>query len=277
VSAAGGTSRSSPFPLVAVDIGNTRLKLGLFEEGSVLQESGERSSGGINSLPSPARMLHVLPAELDQIADWCQPYRVDQLSWWIGSVQRSFTTRLLEWLRKDASPAITLLGSRDLDLQTSLPRPDMAGVDRLLAAVAANRLRPQARDAVVVDLGTAITVDFVSADGVFQGGAILPGVAMAARALHEFTDLLPLVPISELETPPPAIGNDTTSAMRSGLFWGAVGAVRELIAEYSRDRQPPRIVLTGGAAANVAELLAADAQYIPHLVLAGIALTAART
>ena len=60
---------------------------------------------------------------------------------------------------------------------------------------------------MIVDVGSAITVDLVSADGAFLGGAILPGIAMSARALHEFTDLLPLVDMSELTAPPPALGN----------------------------------------------------------------------
>ena len=63
----------------------------------------------------------------------------------------------------------------------------------LLAAVAANRIRTADRPAVIVDLGTAITVDLVSSDGAFQGGAILPGIEMSARALHDYTDLLPRI------------------------------------------------------------------------------------
>ena len=82
---------------------------------------------------------------------------------------------------------------------------------------------------MIVDVGTAITVDLVSADGAFLGGSILPGIQMAARALHHFTDLLPLVNVSDLSTPPPPLGTSTESAMQAGLFWGAVGAIRQLI------------------------------------------------
>lgn len=251
--------------MVAVDIGNTRLKLGLFQP---------QAGGGPHALPQPERTLDATVDDLDAVAQWCRPWRVEELSWWVGSVQRAFTTRLLAWLRQGRETQVTLLSCRDLDLQTALPRPDMAGIDRLLAAVAANYLRPVNRDAVIVDLGTAVTVDYVRRDGVFAGGAILPGVAMSARALHEFTDLLPLVPMAELQEPPPALGNDTISAMRSGLFWGAVGAARELIAQMSAADEPPRVILTGGAAQSVADLLAPGALYEPHLVLAGIALTA---
>jgi type III pantothenate kinase len=181
---------------------------------------------------------------------------------------------------------VTLLSSADLPLVVRLERPDMVGIDRLVDAVAVNRLREPDRPAVIVDVGTAITVDLVSADGAFLGGSILPGLAMSARALNEFTDLLPLIDVAELADPPPALGTSTESAMQSGLFWGAVGAIRELIDQLvvvpllrqkqcNEEKYPnarPQVFLTGGAGATVAELLGPDAQYVPHLTLAGIVL-----
>jgi type III pantothenate kinase len=152
----------------------------------------------------------------------------------------------------------------------------MVGIDRLLSAVAANRLRPPDHEMVVVDLGTAVTVDLLSAGGAFQGGAICPGIGTSARALHEFTDLLPQLDMTELHTPPPACGRDTQGAMRSGLFWGAVGGVRELVARLSTPGKPHTVVMTGGAAPNVAALVAPDALFVPHLTLSGIALAAAQ-
>ena len=127
----------------------------------------------------------------------------------------------------------------------------------------------------MVDVGSAITVNLVSAEGAFLGGAILPGIGMSARALHAFTDLLPLVDASELAAPPPPLGTATVPAMRSGLFWGAVGAIRELIPRLSgQAANQVEVFLTGGAAPAVAELLSDAARYVPHLTLAGIALAA---
>jgi type III pantothenate kinase len=141
--------------------------------------------------------------------------------------------------------------------------------------VAVNQLRDPNRAAIAVDLGTAITVDLISAEGDFQGGAILPGISMSARALHEFTDLLPLIDMASLAEAPPAVGRSTIDAMQSGLFWGAIGGIRELIDRMTPSHsQPPQIFLTGGAAPSVAGLLAAEAHYVPHLVLSGIALAA---
>ena len=251
-------------PVVAVDVGNARVKLGLFPV-----EAGER-------FPEPAATLALdgRRPELDRIGAWLKECSEAQAGWWIASVNRPAATRLLDWIRerRPADPT-TLLSAGDLPLVVELARPDMVGVDRLLDAVAANHLRQRDRPAVVVDVGTAITVDLVSAEGAFRGGAILPGIAMSARAMHEFTDLLPLIEMAELSEPPAALGTVTVEAIRSGLFWGAVGAIGRLIEQLAGDDEP-QVFLTGGAGPAVAELLGRSARPVPHLTLAGIALTA---
>ncbi|HET6881420.1 MAG TPA: type III pantothenate kinase [Pirellulales bacterium] len=256
--------------LAAVDIGNSRIKVGLFAHSDV-------AAAPSTELPRPSDTFSFLPdaGGLAGLAEWLAPYAARDLSWWIGSVERTFATRLLDWLRSAEASQVVLLSSSDLPLTVSLPRPDMVGIDRLLDAVGANRLRPSGQPAIVVDLGTAITVDLVSARGAFQGGAIMPGIAMSTRALDEFTDLLPLIDMVGLAEPPPALGADTVAAMRSGLFWGAIGGIRQLIAEMSTaSAGAAQVYLTGGAAASVASLVAPGAAYCPHLTLAAIALVA---
>ncbi len=258
-------------PLIAVDVGNNRTKFGLFPPDSL-------RSVAVRALPEPASTFHVLggAADLGCLASWLPRDAGRTLSWWIGSVNRPSATRLIDWLRTNRpEDSITLLAAGDLPLEVALERPDMVGIDRLLDALAANRLRQPARPAVVVDVGTAITVDVVSPEGVFLGGAILPGITMSARALHTFTDLLPLLDTSDLDGPPPALGTSTVGAMQSGLFWGAVGAIRQLIAELTRNLAgEPEVFLTGGAGPAVAGLLGHSARHVPHLTLAGIALAA---
>jgi type III pantothenate kinase len=257
---------AAQYPFVAVDIGNSRLKFGLYEAATDA------------IVPAPNRSLDFDPEKdaLERVAAWLAPWTVEQAAWWIASVNRSHATLLIDWLRQQQTGLkITLLASGDLPLHVALPRPDMVGIDRLAGAVAVNRLRDPHRAAVVVDLGTAITVDLIDAQGAFVGGAILPGIGMSARALYEFTDLLPLLDMTVLTEPPPALGKSTTDAMQSGLYWGAVGGVRELIGRLQLDQTATvQVFLTGGAAPRVAPLLAADALYVPHLVLGGIALTA---
>ncbi|HEV3341649.1 MAG TPA: type III pantothenate kinase [Pirellulales bacterium] len=258
--------------IAAVDIGNSRIKIGLFSQHEIAKTpAGE--------LPQPQQYFALVPSleRFQMLGDWLSPHRPGDLSWWIGSVQRTYASQLVEWLRDGGAKQIAMLASGDLPLAVSLPRPDMVGIDRLLAALAANRVRPQDRPAIVVNLGTAITVDLVSVQGVFLGGAILPGIATAARSLHEFTDLLPLLDMSTLAEPPAALGTATVEAMQSGIYWGAVGGIRHLIDLMSAAATAaPQVYLTGGAAPSVARLIAPDAAYVPHLTLAGIALAAAQ-
>ncbi len=253
--------------LCAADVGNARIKVGRFAAGSRAP------------LPEPESTMVVADeaGALDPLATWlgaANPSRPQR--WYLASVNRPGATRLIDWLRRNRpADCITLLSAADLPLAVQLPRPDMVGIDRLVDAVAANRLRELSRPAVIVDVGSAITVDLVSADGAFLGGAILPGLAMAARALHEFTDLLPLIDVSEFREAPSALGRDTEEAMQSGLYWGAVGAVRALTEELGRaGGGAPQVFLTGGAGDRLASLLRPDARYVPHLTLAGIAVSA---
>jgi type III pantothenate kinase len=299
---------------IAADVGNARIKLGVFAADCTAE------------LPEPLQTLPLLgdEPELDKIDPWLekvsQPGGADipvcrlkcgsqdrqecssPCHWWLASVNRPAATRLIDWL-KTHRPAdrVTLLAAGDLPLQVRLERPDMVGIDRLVDALAVNRLRDAGRPVVIVDVGSAITVDLVAADGAFLGGAILPGIQMAARAMHEFTDLLPLVDTSELSEPPPALGTATIPAMQAGLFWGTVGAIRQLIEQLHKaatacrapgwggsltatpthsttpthgDDRPPQVFLTGGAGAVVAELLGPNVRYEPNLTLSGIALAA---
>jgi type III pantothenate kinase len=256
----------SSFPLVAVDVGNNRIKCGFFPHPTA------------EVLPEPHSTLALGPPgdEFDRLGPLLEGVSQEAIAWWIGSVNRPGATRLIDWVRsRRPQDAIRLLAAGDLPLRVGLARPDMVGIDRLLDGVAANQLRRPAHAAVVVDVGSAITVDFISEDGVFQGGSILPGIAMSAHALHAFTDLLPLIDMSELLVPPPALGTSTTAAMRSGLFWGAVGAIRQLIVELAGEKlDRTEVFLTGGAGPAVAELLDPSARHVPHLTLSGIAVAA---
>jgi type III pantothenate kinase len=251
------------FPLVAVDIGNTRLKLGVFQPPLA------------DPLPHPVATLSLgrewTAADLDAFL----PLPPADYTWAIASVNRPACAHLVEWLAKRGVSRVKQLAHTDLPLAIEVNRPDHVGMDRLVNAVAINRLRQPQSPAIIIDMGTALKLDLVSRDGAFAGGSILLGIAMSARALHEFTDLLPLVEVVE---PPPAVGKSTRGAMSSGLYWGAVGAVRELIAQFTSTIGPAEIYLTGGAGPLFANVLdqesARPPQFVPHLTLAGIAIAA---
>lgn len=258
-------------PLVAIDIGNTSIHCGV-----ATQWAGDHPVWCWQFAWATAGFE---PDQVELLRDYLSPHAV----WRVSSVHRPTEQRLSVWMRQRCPEAdYRVFQLVDLPLAVQVDFPERVGMDRLMAAVAANHLRPAKSPAIVVDAGTAITVDLVSEEGAFLGGAILPGLRLVARALSAGTDQLPLVE-SCLEAPPPVLGKNTTAAIQSGLFWGSLGAVRELISRLGETAQtPPPVFLTGGDAARLMPLLSADQRlpgtirFVEDLVLWGIALATKR-
>jgi type III pantothenate kinase len=262
-------------PLIAVDIGNSSTKLGWFRDW--------RGTDG--KLPVPERVWDCATAQQlpGEIVGNLPP---EPAMWRVASVQREGQRQLSEWaLLNRPRDDFKILTYRDLPLEVRVEFPDRVGLDRLAAAVAARFLalscgqrglatewRPTL-PAIVVDAGTAITVDLVSADGAFEGGVILPGFRLTAQALATGTNQLPLATFTGQDQPPPVVGKNTEGAIRSGLFWGAVGAVREVIERMSAGlSQPPHVFVTGGDLRHLASLVSPHSQFVPNMVLSGIAI-----
>jgi type III pantothenate kinase len=159
-------------------------------------------------------------------------------------------------------------------LQIAYRRPEELGVDRLANAVAASERFP-GRNAIVADLGTATTLDVVSAERVYHGGIIAPGLRIGMQALQAETARLPAVPIVKPES---ACGRSTVESIQAGLFFGHVGMIRELARRLSAEcfgseqpegRARPVIVATGGFSSLFADLGLFEA-ILPDLVLEGL-------
>ena len=164
----------------------------------------------------------------------------------------------------------------DLPLGVALPHPQRVGIDRLAAAAAAAVVKRPGKPAVVVDCGTAATVDLVAPDGTFLGGAILPGPALLARALAEGTSRLPAVALLEQGPPPALPARSTEEAIAAGIGWGIRGAVGRLVAEATlASGTDADVILTGGWSHAIRGELPAAIE-VPDLVLAGIALAVPR-
>ena len=251
-------------PLVAIDVGNTRTKLGVFAPADSAP------------LPVPQRMFSWGPDwNLTELDDWLGQ-RPERFAWRLASVNQAGSERIKAWLAARGVGQPSELTVADVPVPSLVDEPDKVGVDRLVGVLAVNRLRAADRPAVIVSLGTAITVDLVSPEGAFLGGAIMPGIGISARALHEFTDLLPLEPMWELTEPPPALGKTTSGCLQAGLFWGAIGGVRELVYQLCQAGPWPQIFVTGGAGESAARQLTRageePAVLVPHLTLSGIAI-----
>jgi type III pantothenate kinase len=155
-------------------------------------------------------------------------------------------------------------------IKTGMPiqydNPREVGADRIVNAVAAYDRWGCAL--IVVDFGTATTFDVISADGSYQGGAIAPGVGIAAEALFERTSKLPRV---EFSRPPQIIAKNTVHSMQAGIFYGYVGLVEGIVSRMQEDLGGAvKVVATGGLAAPIAAATAAIDQVEPFLTLEGL-------
>jgi type III pantothenate kinase len=259
-------SHEPSHPLIAVDVGNSSIHFGLFTRVSTM---------GLTELPAPALRLFLSGADdFTPLMAWLPP---ESPPWVVASVNAERTARLSRWVVQHRPEVVCReLHYTHLPLSLAIEHPETAGMDRLAAAVAVNRLREKEQPAIVVDIGTAITVDAVGPDGAFLGGAILPGMDLSATALVAGTSQLPPVD-TEFGTPPSAIGRSTEPAMRAGLFWAAVGAIRELVQRTTAELgAKPLIACTGGGVQPLLPHLDEPDKilYVPHLVLAGIAIAA---
>ncbi len=256
------TDNDKRAPLIAVDIGNGFVKLGTFAPQPDAGLPEPKVVARLNSREGLDKLTEALPAE--------------QGCWFVASVHRAAQERLAAWVEaKRPDDAYRRIDHNDVPMPIKVESPERVGIDRLVAAVAANRLRAADRPAIVIDAGSALTVDVVSAHGEFLGGAILPGLTMQAKALATQTDLLPLVNVTDEAKEATVVGRTTEEAIRSGIVWGTLGAVRELVARISHELQAdPQLFISGGGAAQLRELSTNNVTLVSHLVLAGIAITA---
>ncbi len=266
--------------ILAIDVGSSRVKIGWFPPPGECTTEVEPTLFPIAAvkLPQPEATLAV--AHCDEVD------LRGKINEWLGQIGTAAPRRFVASVHPEASAKVEeifsgqsrMLRCAELPIEVHVDQPERVGIDRLLNAVAVNRLRQPQRPAIVVDLGTACTVDLISSQGVFEGGAILPGTTLSSTALHSGTAALPLLTPKNFDKPPAVVGKSTQQAITAGLYWGLVGAVRELIERVTCEcSKPPQLFITGGEAARLVSHLPYEEEpprHIPNLVLAGIALVA---
>ncbi|MCA9214947.1 MAG: type III pantothenate kinase [Planctomycetales bacterium] len=245
----------------ALDIGNSSAKFGAVR------------------LSDPANVTHTqsLFADDDGFANVRSTAMLEpnKTPWFVASVCRPMRDKFVSWLSAEFPCApIHHLQNDDCPITIDVEFPNQVGIDRILGAVAANEFRTHGQPAIVVDAGSAITVDAISADGVFLGGVIMAGFAMRTKSLATSTDLLPLIHATGADESPSVIGRSTESAIRSGIFWGTIGSIREIIDRVQTEIGNAQVFVTGGDMVRMTNHLKDDARFIPNLVLTGIAITA---
>lgn len=225
-----------------LDFGNTRVKAAV-KNGASLET------------------VYCGPAVLDDLKESVRDSDVDGGMWCaVHPLEKEMESWLLS---KGLKP---LRWDTPVPLKNDYSTPQALGMDRLAAAVGAWCMKP-AHDLLVIDAGTAITYDFVSAQGVYKGGNIAPGISMRLKSLHEHTGALPLV---QAQGETPFLGNDTETAIRSGVVNGVRfeidGLIRELQSKY-----PSLLVFLTGGDAEFFDIKGKSTTFaVPDLVLWGL-------
>jgi type III pantothenate kinase len=253
--------------LLAIDIGNTETALGLDDRGAWRRRWRLRTSPSRTSDEYAAQVAMLLELEALHVAD------VSAVA--IASVVPNVTPVFAEVARGlfGLDPLIVGPGCRT-GIRVRYRPPADLGSDRVLDAVAA-RSRYGA-PAIVVDFGTATTVTVVDSGGALAGGAIAPGVGVAADALVESGSRLPGIDLTQA-TPARVVGRNTEDSMRSGVLYGYAGLVSGLVdrveAELAAESSaPPAVVATGGLAGRMAPLIPRVDHTDPDLTLDGLRL-----
>lgn len=225
---------------LVIDFGNTRIKAGLFR-GTELERSFPLS--GI--------------AEIAGLIDEMAPEKI-----LISSVSNS-----REELQ-NILPAKVLYFSHEMPLPftNAYKTPATLGLDRLAAVAGALELFPD-RNVLVIDMGTCITYDLLTSQGVYSGGGISPGLMMRFRAIHEFTARLPL---AEMEPSPQLIGQSTVSCIQSGVVNGLRAELNGIISDYASKYDRLKIIMCGGDMNYFENTLKQSIFAAPELVLRGL-------
>jgi type III pantothenate kinase len=241
-----------------LDVGNSRIKWGVLDDGTI------RRTGHIAHDRIRERGLQELTSKL--------PRQVDAV--FASNVAgTSFATRLSGVVGMHCHCDVRFARSerRGWGVTNSYRQPRRMGVDRWVAMVGA--WTEIEASCLIVDVGTAVTIDALDDDGVHLGGQIIPGVATMAQSLSSATSDIPLVRASakrvanDLEM----FGHNTAAAVREGSQNAVVGAIERAIRTLQSNGYDPTIVLTGGDASRILKSLDEALLHRPHLVLQGLA------
>ena len=251
--------------LLAIDVGNTEITVGLFA-GDELRAVWRLTTVAERT---PDEWAATITALLVNAGHSTQEIRAAVEA----SVAPAVTDALADGVRQATGQRPVLVGPHSpLPVVLDVEEPMTVGADRVVNTLAAREL--YGRDTIVVDFGTATTFDCITADGRFIGGVIAPGVRTAAENL---TRRAAKLPATELVPPSRVIGRRTEECIRAGVLYGAAdgvgGIVRRILAEWPTGTVP-QVVATGGLADRVAPLVPEIEKVEPHLTLLGLRIAA---
>ena len=246
--------------IALLDIGNTSISLGMWSDEKAQQ---------IQSVQ--CEQIEEVKSELTARAAASDKGYLPGVA--VCSVVPETLETLAAWIDEQLMIEPLIVGRQiPLPIDMTIKNPETVGVDRVCNAAAAFKRSGHA--CVVVDCGTAITVDVIDDDGVLVGGAIYPGMKMQAAALHQYTAALPdVIPVAPKEI----IGKNTAEAIRSGIHHGTAGAIRGIIEAYATHlKRWPDVIATGGDAERLSSECNIFDVIVPNLCLIGIGLAYSR-
>jgi len=231
---------------LVIDIGNTRCKWAIFEGKTLLTK-------GLSSELNTSLISEILRSYTNIEAS-------------ILSSVKSFPKECRTLIESAVPTFIELNYTTPIPIKNGYETPQTLGRDRLAAAIGAHKLFPN-NPLLVIDAGTAITIDFVSKSGEFIGGNITPGLQTRFKSLHEFTGKLPLIwPADEFDF----IGKNTESAIRAGVQLGIFFEIESYISHFKANNPDLITLLTGGDAIFIAQHINADVHLNEELTLNGL-------
>jgi type III pantothenate kinase len=234
-----------------IDLGNSRLKWAQQAPGLWRTEA--------------ALLEHTLPSLLDRLwRDMDAPQKIVMCS--VSTPERMQALEKWVQARWSVAPRIVRAQAEQLGVKNRYRQPEQLGADRWAALIGARGLTSFA--ACVVDCGTAVTVDALSADGEFLGGAVFPGLRLLRDSLVQGTAGIPVTAGDASD----CLARSTADGVAAGTLFGLAGAVERLIHEYRRTLgESMKVFLTGGDASELAAKLRAANTPVPDLVLKGLA------
>lgn len=246
--------------LLTIDIGNTNITMGIYDDRQTLRHHWRIKTDHDRMADEYGIVLLELMRHVNLTFEQVDGVVMASV---VPPLTRVFTRMIERYMKQ--SPLVVETGVKT-GVQIRYDSPRDVGADRIVDAVAVYRL--YGGPACVVDFGTATTFDAVSAKGEYLGGAIAPGITIAAEALFSRTSKLPRV---DLVRPPRVIGGNTVHAIQSGLIFGYVSLVEGMVARYKQELGPDlRVIGTGGLAETIAKETNAIQIVNPWLTLEGL-------
>lgn len=233
---------------LVIDIGNTSVKAALFSNRKILSK--------LNSFAEIKKVVEKEKIECSIISKTGNDHPVEDFI----SAQKFRKLSFNKHLR--------------LPITSRYATPETVGTDRLALMCAAQHLFPR-KNVLCLDTGTCITYNFLNSDGVFEGGAIAPGIEMRFKALHHFTANLPLVNVQKAieeyqQNNVLLIGNSTESSIMSGVINGVIAETNHLVHQYASKFATLKVIITGTGADFFSKILLNKHIKLPDLQLEGL-------